>query len=85
VAVADYNGDRILDLAVANAGTNEGTGSVVMLLGTGGGAFKGGPSVPAGANPFSIVTGDFSGDGKPDLAVANADVDDITILLNITP
>ena len=25
-----------------------------------------------GADPFSIVTGDFNGDGKPDLAVANA-------------
>ena len=34
-----------------------------------------------GTGPFALVTGDFNRDGIPDLAVANADADSISILL----
>jgi hypothetical protein len=36
---------------------------------------------PVGTNPFVIVTGDFNGDGKLDMAVANVDSSDVSILL----
>ena len=36
---------------------------------------------PVGTNPFVIVTGDFNGDGKLDMAVANIDSSDVSILL----
>ena len=36
-----------------------------------------------GANPFSVAVGDFNGDGKPDLAVANAS-NSVSILLSNT-
>ena len=36
---------------------------------------------PVGTNPFVIVTGDFNGDGKLDVAVANIDSSDVSILL----
>lgn len=39
-------------------------------------------SYPVGTGPGSIVTGDFNGDGKPDLAVANTGSNDVSILLN---
>src|ERR671932_641519 len=36
---------------------------------------------PAGANPLSVAVGDFNGDGKPDLAVANNGSGTVSILL----
>src|SRR5829696_4642307 len=33
--------------------------------------FTGPTDLPVGANPNSVATGDFNGDGDPDLAVAN--------------
>lgn len=35
----------------------------------------------ASASPYGLATGDFNGDGKLDLAVANIDVDSVSILL----
>jgi hypothetical protein len=36
----------------------------------------------AGTRPYSIAYGDFNGDGKPDLAIANATSNDLSILIN---
>jgi hypothetical protein len=36
---------------------------------------------PVGANPQAVVTGDFNGDGRPDLAVANFSSNTVSILL----
>ena len=38
----------------------------------------------AGTNPFSVAIGDVNGDGRPDLAVANASSDNVSVLLNQT-
>ena len=71
IAVGDFNGDGIPDLAV----TNEMSGTIGILLGNG----KGGFSTPAvfttgGANPAGIVVGDFNGDGRDNLAVTMGNV-----------
>src|SRR4051794_32877629 len=34
-----------------------------------------------GATPWSITTGDFNGDGKPDLATPNSQSNDVSVLL----
>jgi hypothetical protein len=39
---------------------------------------------PTGPGPYSVSIGDFNGDGKPDLAVANNYSSDVSILLNTT-
>jgi hypothetical protein len=57
VAVGDFNNDNILDLAVANSGSN----NVSILLGTGTGSF-GTPATnfAVGSTPRSVAVGDFN-------------------------
>jgi hypothetical protein len=78
VAVADFNGDGKLDLAVANWYDN----TVSILLGNGDGTFTPAPGSPvaAGGTPMALAVGDFNGHGKLDLAVADENLT-VTILL----
>lgn len=69
LALADFNGDGRLDLAV-------GAGNF-LLLGNGDGTFQ--TPIELGAGGPGIAVGDFNRDGKPDLAVGG-----ITVLLNIS-
>jgi hypothetical protein len=75
VAVGDFNGDGKLDLAVANQCGNDpncvSPGTVTILLGDGTGNFTTASSPATGNQPYSVAVGDFNGDGKLDLAVAN--------------
>ncbi|HVP48095.1 MAG TPA: VCBS repeat-containing protein [Bryobacteraceae bacterium] len=68
MVAADFNGDGITDLAVANSVS----GDVSVLLGYGRGTFLPARNATAGLNPTFLALGDFNGDGKPDLAVVNA-------------
>src|SRR5205823_28018 len=71
-AVGDFNGDGKPDLAVANKGSSPvGAGSVSMLLGNGDGTFQPARTFQLSRAPGSIAVGDFNGDGKQDLAIAN--------------
>ena len=74
IAVGDFNGDGIPDLAVGGYGTT-------VLLGNGDGTFTATASPAAGVAPVSIVVGDFNGDGIPDLAEANYYNGTVTVLL----
>jgi hypothetical protein len=80
VAVGDFNADGVPDLAVANYAGN----SVSILLGNGppsAGTFQAPVNYAVGASPYSVVVGDFNGDGRPDLAVANVSSGNVSILL----
>ncbi|MEH2123762.1 FG-GAP repeat protein [Nostoc sp.] len=37
------------------------------------------------ASPFSVTVGDFNGDGKQDLAAANYNSNNVSVLLNANP
>ena len=75
IAVADFNGDRKADLALASASppvAGYGTSSFSIWLGDGRGQFTLGSlnPVPSAATSLILAVGDFDGNGKPDLAVA---------------
>ena len=71
VAVGDFNGDGIPDLAVANAGNPQigDNGNVSILLGNGDGTFQPTNNIAAGKNPFAIEAADFNRDGEADLVL----------------
>ena len=77
LAVADFNGDGNLDLAVTGSRSN----NVSILLGNGKRGFTPGGTFATGPSPIGVVAGDFNGDGKMDLAVVNNGLDDVSILL----
>jgi len=79
VAVGDFNGDGIPDLALPDFGSN----NVTVLLGSGSGAFSPASNSPfaVGTGPQFVAIGDFNGDGFQDLAVANETSNNVTILL----
>jgi hypothetical protein len=96
ILIGDFNGDGKLDAVTSNATAD----NVAVLLGNGDGAFE--PEVTyylvgygtAGTISlpylgFGVVQGDFNGDGKPDLALANTTAayvagPIISLLTNIT-
>jgi uncharacterized protein (TIGR03437 family) len=79
VAIGDFNGDGKADFAIADSGDN----TVTVLIGDGAGGFSAGSGmpIPVGLRPESLAVGDFNGDGKQDLAVANASGGNVTVLL----
>ena len=73
IVAGDFTGNGILDLAVANAGLSPNfAGTVSVLLGNGDGTFQPQVTYAAGIHPTAIVAGDFTGNGKLDLAVSDA-------------
>lgn len=64
--VADFNGDRHLDLAIVSRYDR-----LIILLGQGDGGFTEAMVADAGAIPTSIVSGQFNGDAFIDLAIAD--------------
>ena len=63
-AFADFNGDGMLDIAVANLNS----GDLSVLLGGGNGNFAEGVQITTCDSPREVVTADFNGDGAMDLA-----------------
>ena len=80
VAVGLFNKDEFVDFAVSNAGDN----NVLVFInqGNGKGMFNQLPPIDVGQRPSDVIAGEFSGDGFIDLAVANADDNNVWILVN---
>jgi FG-GAP-like repeat len=71
VTVGDVNGDGKLDLIAADSAVNGGTPGVSVLFGNGNGTFKSEVEYAVGSDPESVALGDFDGDGRIDMAVAD--------------
>jgi hypothetical protein len=70
IAVGDFNGDGIPDLAGTYYDQGSFTDFVLVLLGNGDGTFSASFSYTLG--PFGLLLGDFNGDGKLDILADNA-------------
>ncbi len=76
--IADFNGDGNLDVVTANFSDT----TLSLFLGNGTGGFTAAPSSPltVGSSPRAVVAFDYDGDGKMDLASANAGSDSVSVL-----
>jgi hypothetical protein len=76
LVIADFNGDGKFDLAVADPDcapfSCSTPGAVSILLGLGDGTFVGGKDYAFQAPPSEVISADFNGDGKPDIAAEEA-------------
>jgi len=70
MAVGDFNGDHIPDLAIIEWG-GTGYSSLTIFLGKGDGTFQNSFTYQVGVQATSVAVADFNGDGRPDIAVAN--------------
>lgn len=80
LVAADFDGDGLPDLAIANEFSN----NVTILFKDGSGLFASLLTLPlgAGANPRDIVAADFDGDGDLDLAVAASGLNQVFVFGN---
>jgi len=84
LASGDFNGDGYPDIAVANSGYLTMSGdSVSVLLNNGDGTFAAKADYTTGTVPLGVTVGDFNGDGRPDLAVANYSGNSVSVLLGV--
>jgi hypothetical protein len=86
IALADLDGDGVLDLAVPNA-TGMQAGKVSIGLGQGNATFATSSNETVGAEPRQVVAADLNRDGNPDLVVSNSAGADqhVTVLLANPP
>jgi hypothetical protein len=76
IALADLNGDGLLDLAVANI-----ENTISILLGSGDGTFDKRADFPTRDEPWALALADLNGDASPDLVVANDRGGTVSVLL----
>ena len=79
-AVADFNNDGKLDLAIVDEGDDTTQSFVAIYLGNGDGSFTGPTNFQVGVSPKAIAAGQLTATGHIDLVVANSRNNDVSVL-----
>src|SRR5262249_9522667 len=79
LAVADFDTDENLDLVAA--GSSFSPGMVVVFLGNGDGTFQAPKGFTTANTISSLSTGEFNGDGLPDLVTVSSNTNSVTVFL----
>lgn len=83
ILTGDFNADGKADLVVTVSTPN----TIVTFLGNGSGSFSATTNLPIpfliSASPQAMVSGDFNGDGRADLAVASTSSNNVIILMGL--
>ncbi|CAF1561874.1 unnamed protein product [Rotaria magnacalcarata] len=77
VAIADFNNDSRMDVALANSGSH----TIAIFLGDGNYSFSNLTTYSTGSTPMSIAVGDFNNDSRSDIVAANYDSQTVSIFL----
>lgn len=78
IAVADYNGDSHLDLAILNFLSD----NLMIFVGAGDGSFTQAATYSTEIYPWGVASADFDSDGDMDLAVSNGSSDNVKVWFN---
>ena len=70
-ALADFNGDGFLDMAVGSTGDN-GSDALAVILGNGDGTFRDALFYGLPGDPAWVAVGDVNGDQQPDLVIGSS-------------
>ena len=76
--IGEVTGDQFADLLVVSAGSDE----LHVYAGNDAGKLAEGRTFAAGPKPSSLALGDFDEDGDADIAIANHETSQVTLLLN---
>ncbi len=82
VAAKDFDGDGLIDIAVA---CSEGWSGMALLLGNGDGTFKDPDPYGTEQGSFYLDVGDLNADSRMDVIVSNNWSDRVSVLINIGP
>jgi hypothetical protein len=77
--MADIDADGVNDLVAVGGRSN-----LYVRVGNGDGTFREGGNFGTGEGPTGLAFGDFNGNGRPDVAVNNADSNNVSIMINRT-
>ena len=77
ITIADLDADGNQDVVEVNSTS----GTVSVLLGTGGGVLADAVDYATGGSPTSLAVADLNGDQVPDLAVTNGDAGTLSVLI----
>ncbi len=82
VVATDFDGDGWIDMALANAGMGATAGNLTVLLNKKDGTFATAVPYTPGTTPSALAFGDLTGDGKPELVVANGGSNNVSVFVN---